>query len=245
MRAGNFWKRSIRFQWWRWKINASGQFRCWQSSLLKAAASLALIAGIAGCRQDMHNQPKYIPLRSGMFFADGRSARMQVPGTIARGELHEDTYYYTGKVNGVEGDRLPLANGAKLEDVLHRGQDRYNIYCAPCHSQMGNGNGMIVQRGYRKAGNFMDPRLMKSPLGHFFDVMTNGYGAMPEYASQIPPDDRWAIAAYIRVLQESQGTGQAMADVPKDMQDKIGNPEAQHPAAGEAGNESEQKAANQ
>ena len=233
MRAGNFWSRSIRFPWWRWKINASVQF-CRQFSLAKFAALAVLVVSIAGCRQDMHNQPKYIPLRSGMFFADGRSARLQVPGTVARGQLHEDTYYYTGKINGVEGDTLPLAEGAKLEDVLHRGQERYNIYCAPCHSQVGDGNGMIVQRGYRKAGNFTEPRLMKSPLGHFFDVMTNGYGAMPEYASQVPPEDRWAIAGYIRVLQTSQATGQSVADVPQEMQAKIGKPEAQHALAEES-----------
>src|SRR5579872_3184623 len=107
MRAGNFWSRSIRFPWWRWKINASVQF-CRQFSLAKFAALAVLVVSIAGCRQDMHNQPKYIPLRSGMFFADGRSARLQVPGTVARGQLHEDTYYYTGKINGVEGDTLPL-----------------------------------------------------------------------------------------------------------------------------------------
>jgi len=169
----------------------------------KAAALLALAAAglLAGCRQDMHDQPKFIPQRGTDFFADGRSARPQVENTVARGQLRQDSYFYTGMMNGKEGDAMPFP---VTEQVLERGQERYNIYCTPCHSRVGNGEGLIVMRGYRPAGNFHAPRLMSAPLGHFFYVMTNGYGAMPEYASQVPPQDRWAIVAYIKALQLSQ-----------------------------------------
>jgi hypothetical protein len=127
--------------------------------------------------------------------------RPQVENTVARGQLHEDAYFYTGLQGGKEGDGMPFP--VTLE-VLQRGQERYNIYCTPCHSRVGNGAGMIVQRGYRPAGNFHTPRLMAAPLGHFFNVMTNGYGAMPDYASQLTPEDRWAVVAYIKALQLSQ-----------------------------------------
>jgi mono/diheme cytochrome c family protein len=156
---------------------------------------------LAGCRQDMHDQPKFIPQRGTEFFADGRSARPQVEYTVARGQLHQDSYYSTGLINGQEGTAMPFP---ATQQVLERGQERYNIYCTPCHSRVGNGEGMIVMRGYRPAGNFQTERLMSAPLGHFFYVMSNGYGAMPEYAAQIAPQDRWAIAAYIRALQLSQ-----------------------------------------
>ncbi len=163
-------------------------------------ALLATLA-MAGCRQDMHNQPKFIPQRGTDFYADGRSARPQVANTVARGQLHQDEYFYTGMINGKEGDAMPFP---VTMTVLERGQERYNIYCTPCHSRVGNGEGMIVQRGYRPAGNFHTPRLMAVPLGHFFYVMTNGYGAMPDYAAQVTPQDRWAIVAYIKALQLSQ-----------------------------------------
>lgn len=175
-----------------------------------AAAVLGLIA-LTGCRQDMHNQPKFYPQRSTSFFADGRSVRPQVENTVARNQLHADTYFYTGIVNGKEGDGMPLPVSQAL---LERGQEQYNIYCTPCHSRVGNGEGMIVQRGYRPAGNFHTDRLRAAPLGHFFSVITNGYGAMPEYASQISTANRWAIVAYIRALQLSQNATQA--DVPAD-----------------------------
>jgi mono/diheme cytochrome c family protein len=156
---------------------------------------------LAGCRQDMHNEPKFIPQRGTTFFADGRSARPQVANTVARSQMDEDTYFNTGIENGKEGDGLPIPlNAATME----RGQERYNIYCTPCHSRVGNGEGMIVQRGYRPAGDFHTDRLRNAPLGHFFAVMTNGYGAMPDYSAQLTPADRWAVAAYIRALQLSQ-----------------------------------------
>jgi hypothetical protein len=174
-----------------------------KSMTRRAAAVCALAAcGIlAGCRQDMHNQPKFIPQRGTDFYADGRSVRPQVENTVARGQLHEDTYFYTGLQDGKEGDAMPFPVSMA---VLERGQERYNIYCTPCHSRVGNGEGMIVERGYRPAGNFHTPRLMAAPLGHFFNVITNGYGAMPDYKAQVSPQDRWAIVAYIKALQLSQ-----------------------------------------
>jgi hypothetical protein len=167
-----------------------------------AAAALAACGVLAGCRQDMQDQPKFIPQRGTDFYADGRSARPQVENTVARGQLHQDAYFYTGLgPDGKEGNVMPFA---VTMEVLERGQERYNIYCTPCHSRVGNGAGMIVQRGYRPAGNFHTPRLMAAPLGHFFNVMTNGYGAMPDYKAQVAPVDRWAIVAYIKALQLSQ-----------------------------------------
>jgi mono/diheme cytochrome c family protein len=172
-------------------------------------ASAVALALAAGCRQDMHNQPKFVPQRGTDFYADGRSARPQVANTVARTQLHENAYFYTGMVNGKEGEALPFP--ATLE-VLERGQERFNVYCTPCHSRVGNGAGMIVERGYHVAGNLHTARLEAAPLGHFFNVMTNGYGAMPEYSAQVSVEDRWAIAAYIRALQLSQHATQA--DVP-------------------------------
>jgi mono/diheme cytochrome c family protein len=176
---------------------------------LQRILPLGLLAVLAGCRQDMHDQPRFKPLARSDFYADLRSARAPVEGTVARGQLHEDSYFYTGKVGNDPGDYMPFAVN---EEVLARGRERFNIYCAPCHSQLGDGNGMIVQRGFRKPPSYHTERLRKAPLGYFFDVMTNGFGAMPEYASQIPVRDRWNIVAYIRALQLSQNA--AAADVP-------------------------------
>lgn len=159
------------------------------------------VLALAGCRQDMHNQPKFVPQRGTTFFADGRSSRPQVAETVARGQLHEDNYFYTGMVNGQEGATMPYP---VTMDVLARGQERYNVYCTPCHSRVGNGAGMIVQRGYAQAGNFHTARLLAAPLGHFYNVIANGYGAMPDYSSQLAPEDRWAVVAYIKALQLSQ-----------------------------------------
>jgi mono/diheme cytochrome c family protein len=190
----------------------------WASSaraLAVTAAGAALLFA-AGCRQDMQDQPKMIPQRESQFFADGRSARPQVLNTVARNQLHEDEYFYTGLVNGKEQDALPFP--ATIE-VLERGQERFNVYCTPCHSRVGNGLGMIVDRGYKPAGNFHDPKRLAEPLSHYFWVMSNGYGAMPDYSAQLPPQDRWAVAAYIRALQLSQNA--KPADVPSGTQ--IGN----------------------
>ena len=174
---------------------------------LACLGTVALLA--AGCRQDMHNQPKFYPQRGTTFYADGRSARPQVENTVARNQMHENAYFYTGIVGGKEGDGMPLPVTAEL---LQRGQEKYNVFCTPCHSRVGNGAGMIVQRGYRPAGNFHTDRLRSAPLGHLYSVIANGYGSMPEYASQVGPEDRWAIVAYIRALQLSQNA--RAADIP-------------------------------
>ena len=165
---------------------------------------------LAGCRQDMHDQPRFKPLARSDFYTDLRSARPPVEGTVARGELREDTYLYTGKIGNDPGDYMPFPVTSEL---LARGQQRFDIYCAPCHSRVGDGNGVVPSRGFpRKPPSYHTDRLRKAPLGYFFDVITNGFGAMPDYASQIPPRDRWAIVAYIRALQLSQDA--TSADVP-------------------------------
>lgn len=169
--------------------------------------SLALVLLVLiGCRQDMHDQPRFKPLAISDFYPDLRSARPPVEGTVARGQLHEDAYFYTGKMGANPGDYMPFPATA---EVLARGQERFNIYCAPCHSRLGDGNGMVPQRGYKHPPTYHQDRLRKVPLGYFFDVMTNGFGAMPDYSAQIPPQDRWCIVAYIRALQLSQNATQA------------------------------------
>jgi mono/diheme cytochrome c family protein len=177
-----------------------------------------LIAAGAGaaCRQDMHDQPKYVPLRGTAFFNDARSARPLVEGTVARGHLRDDELLYTGKTNGNPATVFPFAVDEK---VMARGQQRFEVFCAPCHGRTGQGDGMIVLRGYRRPPSLHQDRLRAEPVGHFFDVITNGFGAMPDYAAQVKPEDRWAIIAYIRALQLS---GHAtLADVPPSDRDKI------------------------
>jgi len=169
---------------------------------LKACCILALLLILAGCRQDMHDQPRFKPLAQSDFYGDLRSARPPVEGTVARGQLHDDTYFFTGKLGDNPGDYMPFPVTAEL---LARGQQRYDIYCAPCHSRVGDGNGVIPSRGFpRKPPSYHIERLRKAPLGYLFDVITNGFGAMPDYSSQIPPRDRWAIVAYVRSLQVGQ-----------------------------------------
>ena len=177
--------------------------------------ALSGVGLLAGCRQDMHNQPKFYPQRGTSFYADGRSVRPQMENTVARNQLHDDSYFYTGMVAGKEGDDLPFP--VTLQ-VLAKGQERYNVYCTPCHSRVGNGAGMIVQRGYSPAGNFLGGRLRAAGLGHFFNVITNGYGSMPDYAAQLTPADRWAVTAYIRALQLSQSAQRS--DVPSGVEVK-------------------------
>ena len=169
---------------------------------LRKLAPLALLILCAGCRLDMHVQPRYNPLAKSDFFADQRSARPLVEGTVARGELHDDTYFYTGKLGNNPGDYMPFA---VTKDDLERGRSRFNIYYSPCHSRLGDGNGYIPTRGFsRRPPSFHIERLEKAPVGYIFNVMTEGFGIMPDYASQIPPRDRWCIVAYIRALQLSQ-----------------------------------------
>lgn len=178
------------------------------AALALSAAALAT----TGCRQDMHDQPKYIPLRPSEFFADGRSERTPVEGTVPHNLPNRDAdpYLYTGKINGQEGTVFPFPI---TEQDLKRGQQRFMVYCTPCHSRMGDGNGMIVRRGFKPPPNWHDDKYRNIPVGHFFDVMTNGFGAMPDYSPQVDVKDRWRIAAYIRALQLSQHA--TLADVPK------------------------------
>jgi mono/diheme cytochrome c family protein len=171
---------------------------------------LTAIALLSGCRIDMHVQPRQNPLSRSDFFTDQRSARPPVEGTVARGQLHEDAYFHTGKAGNTPGDYMPFP---VTKEVLERGRERYNIYCAPCHSRVGDGNGFIPSRGFaRKPPSYHIERLRKQPVGYFYDVITNGFGIMPDYASQIPPRDRWNIVAYIRALQLSQNA--TKADLP-------------------------------
>ena len=171
--------------------------------------SVFCLLTVAGCRQDMHNQPKFKPLRPTTLFADGSSARPTVEGTVARGTLEEDETFFTGKTGAATVKELPFQI---TEADLNRGQERYNIYCAPCHDGAGTGKGMIVRRGYRQPPSFHEQRLKDADVGHFFDVMTNGFGAMPDYKVQIAPRDRWRVAAYLRALQASHAA--TAADVP-------------------------------
>lgn len=190
------------------------QIKCMRFSRPAAWAALAVMGLIAGCRQDMHNQPKMFPQRGSAMFADHRGARPQVLNTVARGQLHEDSYFYTGVIQGANGykEESNLMPFPVTMEVLKRGQERFNIYCTPCHSRVGNGLGEIVQRGYKPAANFHDQVRMAQPISHYFYVMTHGYGAMPDYSAQLEPVDRWAVAAYIRALQLSQAA--TPADVP-------------------------------
>lgn len=171
---------------------------------------------MAGCRQDMHDQPRYKPLAESSFFEDSRSARPLVPGTIARGNLRADEHLYTGKSGGALVKTFPFP---VTREVLERGRQRYDIYCAPCHDRVGNGQGMVVRRGFRPPPSFHIDRLRDAPVGHFFDVITNGFGAMADYAAQVSPRDRWAITAYIRALQLSQRA--TLADVPGEKRQQL------------------------
>ena len=167
----------------------------------RLALLTALVAVGAGCRQDMHDAPRYDPLERSAFFSDGQSARPLVANTVARGMLREDTHLNEGKVDGQLATTFPMPITA---DVMARGHERFNVFCSPCHGRTGSGNGMVVQRGFRAPPSYHEDRLRNAPVGYFFDVMTNGFGAMQDYASQVPVADRWAIAAYIRALQLSQ-----------------------------------------
>jgi mono/diheme cytochrome c family protein len=166
-----------------------------------ALVAAAVLLGAAGCRQDMHQAPRYDPLERSDFFADERASRPLVDGTVARGFLRDDRRYYTGR----DGTALLQDMPEPLtEALLLRGQDRFNVYCSPCHGRTGEGNGMIVQRGLKAPTSFHADRLRAQPDGYFFDVITNGFGLMQDYAVPIPPRDRWAVVAYVRALQYSR-----------------------------------------
>ena len=171
---------------------------------------LILCIGLLACQQRMADQPRYKPLARSEFFNDERSARPLVEGTVARGHLDSDEQFYTGKVNGKLVDSFPFPI---TKQVLERGEERFNIYCSPCHDRRGTGQGMVVRRGYRAPPSYHIDRLRNAPPGHFFDIITHGFGVMPDYAQQVPPRDRWAIVAYIRALQLSQNA--KLADVPE------------------------------
>jgi len=192
---------------------------CRQTRLaLLASIVLALAAATVGCRQDMHDQPKYIPLRATEFFADGRSARPLIEGTVARGHLDDDAGYFTAK--GADGKFVAQFPFPVTKDVIERGQNRFNIYCTPCHDSLGTGNGRVVRRGFRHPPSYHIDRLRQVPAGYIYDVITNGFGAMPDYSAQIQPRDRWAIVAYIRALQLSQNA--SVNDVPADAKAQLG-----------------------
>lgn len=196
---------------------------------------LLLVVFATGCRRDMQDQPKMKPYRGTNFFGDGLSARQPVEGTVPRGYLRTDREFFTGKKTGTTtgtqgGGSTPagpqptastqVGANAFPDDVdtfpfpvndqtLNRGRERYNIFCSACHGLSGHGDGIVVRRGFRRAASFHDDRLRQAPVGHFFDAITNGWGAMPSYATQIPVQDRWAIIAYVRALQLSQQQQQA------------------------------------
>ena len=177
--------------------------------LVPAAALLALTS--LGCRQDMHNQPRYKALAESDFWGDDRSARPMVDDTVARGQLRLDAARYTGKVDGEDIDYFPWK--ISQEDI-QQGEYRFNIYCSPCHSRLGDGNGMIVQRGFPHPPSYYSDALRKAPNQLFYNVITYGYGAMYSYADRVAPADRWAIVAYIRALQTSESA--SLSDVPAD-----------------------------
>src|SRR5215469_15628465 len=180
------------------------------------ALALMAVVSVSGCRLDMHLQPKYLPYAPTQFFHDGRSERQPVEGTVARGQLRLDELLYTGRENGVESNRFPFP---MTRADLERGRERYNVFCTPCHDYTGSGNGMIVQRGFPHPPSYHIDRLRNAPVGHFFGVMTSGFGEMYSYGSRIDPADRWRIAAYIRALQLSQHA--TVEDVPAAERQKL------------------------
>jgi mono/diheme cytochrome c family protein len=173
--------------------------------LLAAAVSLALAAG---CRQDMHDAPRYDPLEASVVFPHGASAQPLVDGTVARDHVNDDELLETGRMNGQTASVFPFAI---TRADMDRGQERFNIYCSPCHGREGDGNGMVVQRGYRLAASLHTDRLRQATPGYLYDVMRNGFGVMPDYRAQITVEDRWRIVAYIRALQLSRNA--ATSDV--------------------------------
>ncbi|MGE0822183.1 MAG: cytochrome c [Candidatus Binatia bacterium] len=171
---------------------------------------------VTGCRQDMHNQPRFKPLAENTFFSDNRAARPLVAGVVARGTLKEDEHLFTGRVNDEWVTTFPFPI---TKEVILRGQERFNIYCSPCHGQLGDGEGAIVQRGMKHPPSYHIERLREAPPGYFFNVITNGFGAMFDYSDRVSVRDRWAIISYIRALQLSQHA--SIDDVPKDERQQL------------------------
>ena len=186
-----------------------------RSSMILVVSSMVLIG--AACRQDMHDQPKAKPQSKSAFFADGRTGRLPVEGTVGRGQLREDDHLYRGKIDGVMAATFPFKIDAA---VMERGRERFTIYCAPCHGATGLGNGMVIQRGFKvAAASYHVERLRNAAPGYWFDVITNGFGAMYGYAAQIPVNDRWAIAAYVKALQLSRNA--TAEDVPEAQREAV------------------------
>jgi mono/diheme cytochrome c family protein len=187
------------------------------------------VVALSGCRQDMHDAPRYDPLEESPVFPKNSSAQPLVAGTVARGQLNDDEALYTGKAAGAPVTTFPFAI---TKADLDRGQERFNIYCSPCHGRTGEGNGMVVQRGYRRPSTYHQDRLRLAPPGYFFDVITNGFGAMPDYKAQVPVEDRWRIIAYVKALQLSHAA--TTADVPPAELERLksGQPAAAPAAAG-------------
>src|SRR5690606_30779942 len=176
-----------------------------QRGIGAALLASALLIGAGGCFDPMREQPRYDPLEESDFFPDRMASRPLVPGTIARGQLILDNHLLTGQVNGQPATEFPKAIAEQdPREVLKRGQELYNIFCAPCHDRIGNGHGMVPRRGFPHPPSFHTDRLRQAPVGHLFDVPTNGFGRMPSYRDRTSPEDRWAIVAYIRALQFSQ-----------------------------------------
>ncbi len=170
---------------------------------------LGMFVAVIGCRRDMFNQPKSNPLRESNFFPDGAASRPIPPHTVSRNDLENDEAFYTGMIGTNLVTDFPIQI---TREVLERGRQRFEINCVPCHGETGEGNGIVVQRGFPAPPSYHIDRLRNAPVGHFFDVMTRGYGVMFSQASHVTPEDRWAIAAYIRALQFSENA--RFADVP-------------------------------
>jgi mono/diheme cytochrome c family protein len=188
-----------------------GRYRLLSRDRKGAVSAIALaIFALAGCRQDMQDQPKFIPLRPSNFFDDGRSERPLIEGTVARGHLNDDAVLYTGM--GPDGKPVDAFPFPVTKEAMERGQQRYDVYCAPCHDRTGHGDGMIVRRGYKQPPSYYSDQVRQLANGFIFDVITRGFGAMPDYAAQIPPRDRWAIVAYVRALEASETA--TLNDVP-------------------------------
>jgi mono/diheme cytochrome c family protein len=193
---------------------------------LRVLAPIALLLTmLPGCRQEMYDQPRYKPLAESAFFADRRASRPLPEGTVARGWLRADQKFYEGRQGSNLAQTLPMP---LTRELLKRGRERFDIFCSPCHDRTGSGRGMVVQRGYQPPPSLHIDRLREAPIGHFFEVMTNGLGAMPDYASQIEVSDRWAIAAYVKALQLSQNA--PLSDVPAEAQRDLARPPAAPPS---------------